>query len=98
MLRDVRLEDPWRYFGLRSLHVGPFVDGGWLWDTDERITDARLRASAGLRIVFGISFFSNLRFVIVVDIAHPLDERGRDEGTGVVAWIRLQSTAGGGIH
>jgi hypothetical protein len=98
VLRDVRLEDPWRFFGFRSLHIGPFVDGGWLWDTDERLTDARLRASAGVRLVAGISFFANLRFEIVVDIAHPLDQQGLDERTGVAAWIRLQSTARGGLH
>jgi hypothetical protein len=27
VLRDVRLDDPPRFFGLRSVHVAPFVDG-----------------------------------------------------------------------
>jgi hypothetical protein len=39
-----------------------------------------------------------LRFEVAVDIAHPLDERGRREDEGVQVWIRLQSTAGGGVH
>jgi hypothetical protein len=97
VLRDVRVEDPWRFFGLRSLHIGPFVDGGWLWDIGDRITDVSLRLSTGLRIVFGMGFFSTLRFEMVVDIAHPLDEQGRQEG-GVQTWIRLQATARGGLH
>lgn len=96
--RDVRVEDPWRFFGLRSLHIGPFADGGWLWDIGDNITDVSLRTSAGLRIVVGMGFFSTLRFEMVVDIAHPLDERGRQEGDGVQTWIRLQATARGGLY
>ena len=98
VVRDVRLEDPWRYFGLRRLHLGPFVDGGWLWGRGESIADVSLRSSVGLRLVFGIGFFANLRFEMVVDIAHPLDKRGREEGDGVQTWIRLQTTARGGLH
>ena len=47
VLPDLRLDIPGRYFGLRSVHIGPFVDGGWVWDRDQSITDVSLRAGAG---------------------------------------------------
>jgi hypothetical protein len=28
----------------------------------------------------------------------PVDERGRHEDAGLQAWVRLQSTIGGGVH
>jgi hypothetical protein len=96
--RDMRADLPGRYFGLRSVHLGPFVDGGWVWNDDDSLADVSLRSSAGVRFIAGIGFASLLRFEVVVDIAHPLDARGREEGEGVQVWIRLQSTAGGGVH
>jgi hemolysin activation/secretion protein len=98
IVRDMRLEEPGRYAGLRSVHIGPFIDGGWLWDIGEAITDTRLRSGVGLRLIAGMGFGSLFRFEIAVDIAHPLDAQGRDEDEGVQVWIRFQSTAGGGIH
>jgi hypothetical protein len=93
--RDIRLEDPWRFLGIRSLHIGPFVDGGWVWDTDQDIGDVSLRYGAGLRLVLGMGFFSVFRFEVVVDVAYPLDELGRKEGR-VQTWFRLQTTTRGG--
>jgi hypothetical protein len=98
VLRDVRLEDPLRFFGLRSVHVAPFVDGGWIWDRHQSLEDVSLRASAGLRLIAGIGFGSWLRFEVAVDMAYPLDERGQREDEGVQVWVRLQSTAGGGVR
>jgi hypothetical protein len=34
---------------------------------------------------------------MVADLAVPVDERGRREHAGVQAWVRLQSTVGGGV-
>jgi Peptidase family M1 domain/Omp85 superfamily domain len=98
VLRDVRLEDPLRFFGLRSVHVAPFVDGGWVWDRHESLEDVSMRSSAGLRLIAGIGFGSWLRFEVAVDVAYPLDERGQHEDEGVQVWVRLQSTAGGGVR
>jgi hypothetical protein len=98
VLRDIRADLPGRYFGLRSVHLGPFVDAGWVWDRDESLADVSLRSSAGVRVIAGIGFASLLRFEMVIDIAHPLEARGREEGEGVQVWVRLQSTAGGGVH
>ena len=98
VLRDIRLEDPGRFLGLRSVHLGPFIDGGWLWDIGEDIDDTRLRSGVGLRLIAGIGFGSLLRFEIAIDIAHPLDAQGRDEDEGVQVWVRFQGTAGGGLH
>ena len=98
VLRDIRLEDPGRFLGLRSVHVGPFIDGGWLWDIGEEIGDSRLRSGVGLRLIAGMGFGSLLRFEIAIDIAHPLDAQGRDEDEGVQVWIRFQGTSRGGIH
>jgi hypothetical protein len=83
---------------LRSVHIGPFIDGGWLWDIGEAITDTRLRSGVGLRLIAGMGFGSLFRFEIAVDMAYPLDAQGQDEDEGVQVWIRFQSTAGGGIH
>jgi hypothetical protein len=74
------------------------VDAGWVWDRDESLADVSLRSSAGVRLIAGIGFVSLLRFEVVVDVAHPIDARGREEAEGVQVWIRLQSTAGGGVH
>ena len=98
ILRDIRVEDPWRFVGVRSVHLGPFVDGGWVWDADEDINDVDMRTAVGMRIVFGLGFGSLMRFELAFDIAHPLDEQGRDEGENVRFWVRLQSTARGGLH
>lgn len=102
VLRDIRVDLPGdlpgRYFGLRSFHIAPFVDGGWVWDNDQSIRDVSLRAGAGLRLIAGFSFASLLRFEVVTDLAVPLDERGRREEAGLQAWVRLQSTVGGGVH
>jgi hypothetical protein len=98
VLRDIRADLPWRYFGLRSVHFGPFVDAGWVWDGDTSLADVSLRSSAGVRLIAGIGFASLLRFEVVIDMAYPVDARGRDEDEGMQVWIRLQSTAGGGIH
>ena len=93
VLRDVRLEFLGRYFSLRNLHIAPFVDGGWVWDRDQSLADVNMRSSAGLRIISGIAFVSMLHFEVAVDIAYPLDERGRHESEGIQFWIRFQSTA-----
>jgi hypothetical protein len=98
VLRDSRIEDPWRWFGLRYLHLAPFMDGGWVWDMGDTVGDAELRYGAGLRFVLGIAFFSNLRFEIVVDVAQPLDAHGREAGDSLQTWFRLQSTLRGGVH
>ena len=98
LLRDIRLEEPWRYIGIRGLHLGPFVDGGWVWDADEDINDASLRSAVGLRVIIGLGFGSLMRFELAFDIAHPIDEHGRDEGEGVQFWVRVQATARGGLH
>jgi hypothetical protein len=98
VLRDIRADLPWRYFGLRSVHLGPFVDAGWVWDDDESLADVSLRSSAGMRLIAGIGFTSLLRFEVVIDVAHPVDARGREEDEGVQVWIRVQSTAGGGVY
>ena len=98
VIRDSRLEDPWRWVGLRYIHIGPFIDGGWVWDRGEALDDTKLRYGAGLRLVLGIGFFSYLRFEMIVDVAHPLDAYGRDAGDGVQTWFRVQSTSGGGTH
>jgi len=58
----------------------------------------QLRADAGLRLIAGFSFVSLLRFEVVTDLAVPLDARGRREEAGLQAWVRLQSTVGGGVH
>jgi hemolysin activation/secretion protein len=97
LLRDLRIEDPWRFFGLRGVHLGPFLDAGWVWDSDEQLDDVSPRASAGLRLIAELAFGSLLRFEVAIDIAHPIDNRGRDE-EGIQTWIRLQSTARGGLH
>ena len=89
----MRVEVLGRYFSLRNLHIGPFVDGGWVGDRGEQLTDVRMRSSVGLRFITGLAFASMLRFEVAVDIAHPLDERGRREDEGVQFWIRFQSTA-----
>jgi hypothetical protein len=98
VVRDSRIEDPWRWTGLRYMHLAPFVDGGWVWDRDDDIGDTELRYGAGLRLVLGVGFFSALRFEMVVDVAHPLDAHGREAGDGVQTWFRLQSTSKGGTH
>jgi hypothetical protein len=98
VLRDLRVDLPGRYFGLRSVHIAPFVDGGWVCDSGQSISDASLRAGAGLRLIAGFSFVSLLRFEVVTDLAVPLDARGRREEAGLQAWVRLQSTVGGGVH
>jgi hemolysin activation/secretion protein len=98
VLRDVRADLPGRYFGLRSFHLAPFVDSAWAWNRDQSITDVSPRTSAGLRLIAGLGFASLLRFEVVADLAVPVDTRGRQEDAGVQAWIRLQSTAGGGLH
>jgi len=98
VLPDVRADLPGRYLGLRSIHIGPFVDGGWVWNRGQSISDVSLRSGAGLRLIAGFGFGSLLRFEVVTDLAVPLDERGRREEPGLRAWVRLQSTAGGGVH
>jgi hypothetical protein len=98
VLPDVRVDLPGRYFGLRSFHIAPFVDSGWVWNRDQSITDVSPRSSAGLRLISGLSFASLLRFEVVVDLAVPIDERGRREDAGLQAWVRLQSTVGGGVQ
>ena len=50
------------------------------------------------RLIAGFSFVSLLRFEVVTDLALPLDARGRREDAGLQAWVRLQSTVGGGVH
>ncbi len=98
VLPDIRADLPGRYLGLRSVHLGPFVDGGWVWDRSQRFEDVRPRTAAGLRLIAGFGFASLLRFEIAVDLAVPLDERVRREEATLQAWVRLQSTLGGGIH
>jgi hypothetical protein len=98
VLPDVRVDLPGRYFGLRSFHIAPFIDSGWVWNRDQSITDVSPRSSAGLRLIAGLSFASLLRFEVVADLAVPVDERGRREDAGLQAWVRLQSTVGGGIQ
>jgi hypothetical protein len=98
VLPDVRADLPGRYLGLRSVHIGPFVDGGWVWNRGQSISDVSLRSGAGLRLIAGFGFGSLLRFEVVTDLAVPLDERGRREEPGLRAWVRLQSTVGGGVH
>ena len=68
-----------------------------VWDGGASLTDVSLRSSAGVRLIAGIGFTSHLRFEVVIDVAHPVDARGRDEDEGVQVWICLQSTAGGGV-
>jgi hemolysin activation/secretion protein len=98
VLRDVRLDLPGRYFGLRSFHLAPFLDSAWVWNRDQNFTDVSPRSSAGLRLIAGVGFASLLRFEVVVDLAVPIDERGRHESAGLQAWVRLQSTVGGGLQ
>jgi hypothetical protein len=98
VLPDLRLDFPGRYLGLRSVHMGPFVDGGWVWDRHQSISDVSMRSGAGLRFIVGFGFASMLRFEVVTDLAVPLDERGRREEPGLRAWVRLQSTLGGGVY
>ncbi|MGE3539700.1 MAG: hypothetical protein AB7N91_20005 [Candidatus Tectimicrobiota bacterium] len=98
VLPDIRAELPGRYLGLRSIHVGPFVDGAWVWDRGQDVTDVSPRTAAGIRLIAGLSFASLLRFEVVADLATPLDERGRREEAALQAWVRLQSTFGGGIY
>jgi hypothetical protein len=74
------------------------VDGGWVWDRHEDLSDVRMRASAGLRLIAGFAFASIQRFEIAVDVAYPLDAQGQREDEGPQVWIRLQTTAGGGTH
>jgi hemolysin activation/secretion protein len=93
VLRDVRVDFLGRYFSLRNLHIAPFVDGGWVWDRNQSLSDVSMRSGVGLRVITGIAFVSLLRFEVAVDIAYPLDERGRREDEGVQVWIRFQSTA-----
>jgi hypothetical protein len=92
VLRDVRLEFLGRYFALRSLHISPFIDAGWVWDTDQSLSDVSLRSGVGLRIIMGFTFVSLLHFEVAVDLAHAVDERGLEEDEGVQFWIRFQST------
>jgi hemolysin activation/secretion protein len=81
-----------RYFALRSLHISPFIDAGWVWDTDQSLSDVSLRSGVGLRIIMGFTFVSLLHFEVAVDLAHAVDERGLEEDEGVQFWIRFQST------
>jgi len=98
IVRDMRLDVAGRYMGLRGLHAGPFVDMAWGWDQHEDLADMSPRTSAGLRLIAEIGFGSVLRFEVAVDLAHPIDERGRQEESGLQTWIRLQSTVGGGAR
>jgi hypothetical protein len=98
LLRDVRVDLPGRYAGLRSVHVAPFVDSGWVWNQDQSLQDVSPRASAGLRLIAGLSFASLLRFEIALDAAVPVDARGRREDEAFQLWIRFQSTLEGGVH
>jgi hypothetical protein len=98
VLPDVRIDFPDRFFSLRSFHIAPFVDSGWVWNRDQSITDVSPRTSAGLRLIVGFGFASLLRFEVAADLAVPVDERGRREDAGLQAWVRLQSTVGGGVH
>jgi hypothetical protein len=98
ILRDVRLDEPTRFLSLRSLHLTPFVDGGWIWDRDEHLTEVSMRSSAGLRFIVGFAFVSTQRFEVAVDVAQPIDTLGRREDEGVQVWIRLQSSIGGGEY
>lgn len=98
VLPDVRLDLPGRYFGLRSFHIGPFLDGGWVWDRHQSLADVSPRVGAGLRLIAGFGFASMARFEIVVDLATPLDERGQREEAALQFWVRLQSTVGGGLQ
>ncbi len=98
ILRDVRLEAPGRLFGLRSVHLSPFIDAGWRWDIGENLTQKRRRSGIGLRIIARLGLASLFRFETAVDIAHPLDAQGRREGEGVQVWLRFQSTARAGVH
>lgn len=98
LLRDVRVEEPLRLFALRSLHIQPFVDAGWVWDVGDDIDDSRLRSGAGLRLIAQMGFGGLIRFEVAVDIAHAIDARGRREDEGVQVWVRIQSTTRGGLH
>lgn len=98
ILRDIRLEAPGRFFSLRSFHISPFIDAGWLWNSDETITDTRLRSGVGLRLIAGLGVASLLRFEIAIDVAHAIDAQGLDEDAGIQVWLRVQSTALGGVH
>jgi len=98
VLPDIRADLPGRYMGLRSVHIGPFIDGGLVWNRDQSISDVSMRSGAGLRLIAGFGFGSLLRFEVVTDLAVPLDERGRREEPGLRAWVRVQSTVGGGVH
>jgi len=98
VLPDMRADLPGRYLGLRSVHLGPFVDAGWIWNQGQSLSDVSLRSGIGLRLIAGFAFISLSRFEVVVDLAVPLDERGRSEEPGLRAWVRLQSTVGGGVH
>lgn len=98
IIRDMRLDLVGRYMGLRGLHVGPFVDMAWGWDQHEDLGDVSPRTSAGVRLISEIGFGSVLRFELVLDLAHPIDKRGRQADTGLQTWIRLQTTVGGGAR
>ena len=98
VLSDVRIDLPGRYLGLRSFHIAPFIDSGWVWNRDQSIVDVSPRSSAGIRLIVGFGFASLLRFEVLADLAVPVDERGRHEDAGLQAWVRLQSTVGGEVH
>ena len=98
IVRDVRWEALGRFLALRSVHLGPFVDAGWRWDRGEDPTQKSLRSSVGVRLIANLGFASLFRFETAVDIAHPLDARGRSEGEGLQVWLRFQGAERAGVH
>ena len=98
VLRDVRWETLGRFLALRGVHLGPFVDAGWRWDSGEDPTQKALRSSVGVRLIANLGFASLFRFETAVDIAHPLDAQGRSEGEGLQVWLRFQGTERAGVH
>jgi outer membrane protein insertion porin family len=57
----------------RSVRLGTFIDGGWVWGVDEKLDFGDLRFSAGLSVAWN-SPVGPLKF----SIAQPLNEKPGD--------------------
>jgi outer membrane protein insertion porin family len=57
----------------RSVRLGAFVDGGWVWGTGEKLDFGDLRFSAGLSVAWN-SPVGPLKF----SLAQPLNDKPED--------------------